>query len=138
MNEQARNKEVVRDFIQAVWIDGDLAALAGFWTEDCVNHASTAKDKHGLEELRIYHELFLTAFSAFSNVRMEILQQLAEGDRVVTHIFTQADHTAPFFGIPPSGKHVSTSVIRIDLIKNGRIAEHWSVSDAAALTQQLQ
>ncbi|MFN6455887.1 MAG: ester cyclase [Nostoc sp. EfeVER01] len=29
-------------------------------------------------------------------------------------------------------------MIRIDRVQDGKIAEHWSVSDAAGLMQQLQ
>jgi predicted ester cyclase len=36
------------------------------------------------------------------------------------------------------GKRISTSVIRIDRVQDGKIVEHWSVSDAAGLMQQIQ
>jgi predicted ester cyclase len=30
------------------------------------------------------------------------------------------------------------SVIRIDRIRDGKLAEHWSISDAGSLIEQLQ
>lgn len=40
-------------------------------------------DNRGLDALRVYHESFFADFSAFSNIQIEIMQQVAEGDRVV-------------------------------------------------------
>lgn len=40
MNDADRNKQVIQDFIQAVWINRNLDALKDFWTEDCINHAA--------------------------------------------------------------------------------------------------
>lgn len=138
MAETERNKQIVRNFVQVVWDGQNLKALEDFWTEDCVNHALPGVDNHGLDALRRYHESFFADFSAFSNIQIEIEQQVAEGDRVATYITTTGKHSGTFYGVSPTGKSISTSVIRIDRVRDGRIAEHWSVSDTAALMQQLQ
>lgn len=129
------NKQLVRNFIDKVWHSQNLAALAEFWTADCINHAMSGTDNQGIALLTAYHEPF---FAAFANLQVEIIQQIAEGDRVVTYMSSQADHRGTFFGIPPTGKHISTVAIRIDQIQDSKIAEHWSVSDIASLIQQLQ
>lgn len=138
MTEIKTNKQIIRNFVQVVWNGGNLTALKDFWTEDCVNHAMPGADNHGLDALRVYHESLFADFSAFSNIQIEIIQQVAEGDRVVTHITARGEHSGTFFGIPPTGKSISTSVIRIDRIQDGKIAEHWSVSDVSSLILQLQ
>ena len=138
MSDINKNKQIIQNFVQVVWNGRNLTALKDFWTEDCVNHAMPGADNRGLDALRIYHESFFADFSAFSNIRIEIVQQVAEGDRVVTYITTQGEHSGAFYGIPPTGKSISTSAIRIDRVQNGKIVEHWSVSDAAALMLQLQ
>ncbi len=138
MTSLAANKGIVRDFIRTVWEGRDLAAFATFWTEDCVNHAMPGPDNRGLAALRAYHEQFFALFSAFSHLRIEIVQQVAEGDRVVTQLTTRGEHSEPFYGLPPTGKDVSLSTMRIDRLQDGRIAEHWSVADVAGLMQQLQ
>ena len=138
MADTSTNKRIVRNFISTVWEDQDLAALPPFWTEECVNHAMPGPDNQGLAALRAYHEQFFADFSAFSHVRIEIVQQVAEGDRVVTHMTTRGEHSGPFYGLPPTGKSVALATIRIDRLHDGKIAEHWSVADVAGLTQQLQ
>lgn len=138
MTDADENKRIVREFIQTVWVGRNPAALGNFRTDDCVNHAMPRGDNRGLETLRAYHESFLETFAAFSNVHISILQQIAEGDRVASYIEMRGEHTGVFAGIPPTAKSISTTAIRIDRLRGGKLAEHWSVSDFAGLMQQLQ
>ncbi|MEH2251953.1 ester cyclase [Nostoc sp.] len=138
MTDAGKNKQIIQNLVQVVWNDRNLTALKDFWTEDCINHTMPGSDNRGLDALRVYHESFFADFSAFSNIQIEIVQQVAESDRIVTYITTQGKHSGMFYGIPPTGKSISISAIRIDRVQDGKIAEHWSVSDAAGLMQQLQ
>ena len=138
MADLAANGQIVREFIAVVWKGRDLAALDRFWTPDCLNHAMPGPDNHGLVALRAYHEQFFADFSAFSNLRIEVVQQIAQDDRVVTQLLTKGEHSGPFYGMPPTGRGVALASIRIDRLHGGKIAEHWSVADVARLMQQLQ
>lgn len=131
-------KRVIREFVATVWVGRDLGALAAFWTDDCINHAMPGPENRGLAALRAYHEGFLAAFAAFSDTTIEVMQQIAEDDRVVSQFVTQGTHVGPFSGIPPTGRRVTLATIRIDRMRDGKIAEHWSVADLAGLLQQLQ
>jgi predicted ester cyclase len=137
MSDPEANKQIIRDFLQTVWAEGDLDALPRFWTPDCVNHAAPAPDGRGLDALRAYHEGFLAALAAFSDVQTGVVQQVAEGDRVVTHLLSRATHSGPFGGVPATGRPVTLAAIRIDRLDGGRIAEHWSVSDLTGLMRQI-
>jgi steroid delta-isomerase-like uncharacterized protein len=139
MTDSDKDKQVIQNFIQVVWNGRNLNALKDFWTEDCINHAMQGSDNRGLDALRVYHDSFFDDFFfAFPDIQIEIVQQVAEDNRVVTYIISKGKHSGIFYGIPPTGKSISTSVIRIDRIQGDKIAEHWSVSDAAGLMQQLQ
>jgi steroid delta-isomerase-like uncharacterized protein len=139
MADTNKNKQIIQSFVQAVWNGQNLNALKDFWTEDCINHAMPGPDNCGLEALRVYHDSFFDDFfTAFPDIQIEIMQQVAEGNQVVTYITSKGTHSGPFYGISPTAKSISTSVIRIDRIQDGKIAEHWSVSDAVGLMQQLQ
>lgn len=139
MTDLDKNKQVIQNFIQVVWNGRNLTALKDFWTEDCINHAMSSTENRGIDALRIYHESFFDDFfAAFPDIQIEIVQQVAEGDRVVSYITSHGKHSGSFYGIAPTGRSISTSVIRIDRVQDGKIAEHWSVSDTAGLTQQLQ
>ncbi len=132
------NKKAVRESIQTVWVERNLAALPDYWTKDCINHAMPSEtNNRGLALLHAYHEQFFAAFSAFSEIQIEIRQQIAESDKVVTQMTTRAKHTGEFLGHAPTGETVMLETIRIDRLEAGKIAEHWSVANMAELMQQL-
>jgi predicted ester cyclase len=134
-----KNKQIIQNFVQVVWNGKNLAALKDFWSEDCINHEMPSTSNCGIDALRIYHESFFKDFfAAFPDIQIKIMQQIAEGDRVVSYITSQGTHSGTFYGISPTGKSILTSVIRIDRVQGDKICEHWSVSDAASLIQQLQ
>lgn len=138
MNAGENNKANLREFVRVVWEGRDLSQLPAFWTSDCVNHAAPASAQVGLDALRSYHQEFFSGFlPAFSNAKIEYVQQVAEGDRVVTQMVFSGVHTGELFGKPPTHKTVFLASIRIDRFDNGKIAEHWSVADVAGLMKQI-
>jgi predicted ester cyclase len=106
-------------------------------TNSALNHEMPAENNVGLENVRAYHQGLLDAFAGMSEVGIEIKQQIAEADRVMTHMVTSGRHTGEFMGIAPTGRNVRLATIRIDRIADGKIAEHWSIGDMAGLMQQL-
>lgn len=139
MTQEEQNKQALRELVRAVWVERDLSALPSFWTTDCVNHADAGPNNVGLEALRAYHQGFLTGFlPAFSDTKIDFVQQVAEGDRVVSQMTFRGVHSGPFLGHGATGKVVTLRSIRIDRLEGGKIAEHWSVADMAGFLQQLK
>lgn len=73
----------------------------------------------------------------FSDVEHTIREQIAEGDKVVTHVTVSATSAGTFLGIPPNGKQVSIDGIAIHRIAGGQLVEHWAVMDMFGMFQQL-
>jgi steroid delta-isomerase-like uncharacterized protein len=81
---------------------------------------------------------FFAAFlAAFPDIRHEVQDQLAEGDRVATRIVVRGTHQAEFMGIPATGKAIAIGAINVVRLDHGKIAEHWVNSDALGMLQQL-
>ena len=133
----AANKQTVLDLIETVWRRGELNRLADFWTPDCINHAASPGSETGLAALARYHEQFGPFFAGLSDIAITMLQQIGDGDRVVTHVQLKARHTGVFMSIAATMRMISLVTIRIDRFEAGRIAEHWSVADLAGLMQQI-
>jgi steroid delta-isomerase-like uncharacterized protein len=139
MSNFKTNKQLVSDLIREVWHHGNLDLLSDFWSEDCINHAMPAANNRGLEALHSYHEsLSVTLTEAFTDFQTEILQQIAEGETVVTQMRSSGKHQGTFLGIPATSKNITLSAMRIDRLQDGKIIEHWSIADMAGLMQQLQ
>ena len=65
------------------------------------------------------------------------MDQIAEGDRVVTRLSGSGRHTGPVLGAAPTGRRLQWTAIVISRFVDGKIAEEWVEFDALSLLQQL-
>ena len=82
-------------------------------------------------------QTFATIFGAFPDWQVTVEDMIAEGDKVVGRYTAQGTQRGEFMGIPATGKPITTTVIDIFRIANGKIAEHWVESDTLGMMQQL-
>ena len=125
------NKAIIRRFVEEVQSKHDIDLMDELFSPDFYDHGSLS---HTLEESKQFHTML---FAAFPDIRADIHDQVAEGDKVVTRKTFQGTHQGEFMGIPPTGKKVAFDVIDIFRIADGMIVEHWFVGDMMALMQQL-
>jgi steroid delta-isomerase-like uncharacterized protein len=71
------------------------------------------------------------------DVRIEIEDALAIGDRVAQRIMLSGTHRGPFAGIPATGRTAAWRGMRWWRFEDGRIVEHGSTADMVALLSQL-
>jgi steroid delta-isomerase-like uncharacterized protein len=128
-----QNKALVRRFVDEVQCQHDLAALDELFSPDFVDHSGMTNPPT-LEGSR---QFFSMMFAAFPDMRFTIRQQIAEGDKVLTHKTLQGTQLGPFMGIPATGKAVAVDVMDIFTVAGGKITEHWTVGDMLGMMQQL-
>jgi predicted ester cyclase len=131
------NKNLIRRYVEATDANqtSDWAILDDYIAEDFVAHnplhPGVSLDREGMKQGA---ELFRIAAPAS---RHEIRLQVAEDDLVVSHIVGRGVHAGELLGIPPTHKEVETEGIVIHRVRDGKIVEYWSVTDVAAVLQQL-
>lgn len=76
-------------------------------------------------------------FAAFPDVRMDVRDVIAEDDRVVGRVRMTGTHTGELLGMPPTHRRIDVETIDIMRVRDGRIVEHWGVSDQTAMYTQL-
>ena len=64
----------------------------------------------------------------FSDLRVDVVDQVTEGDRVVSRWVAEGTNR---------GRRVRLQGITISRFENGMIAEDWSISDSLSLLRQL-
>jgi steroid delta-isomerase-like uncharacterized protein len=74
----------------------------------------------------------------FPDLVITVEDLIAEGDKVAARLTARGTHQGAFRGIPPTGREVIWTGIRVFRIANGKIAEHWANWDDLSLIQQLQ
>jgi predicted ester cyclase len=74
---------------------------------------------------------------AFSDLRFEIHETLAEGDIVMAAATMTGEHSGVFNGIAPTGRQIAHKQVHIFTINCGQIARHRAVRDDLGLLLQL-
>jgi steroid delta-isomerase-like uncharacterized protein len=128
-----QNKALVRRFVDEVQCQHNLAALDELFSPDFVDHSGMTNPP----TLEGSHQFFSMMFAAFPDIRFTIRQQIAEGDKVLTHKTLHATQLGTFMGIPATGKVVAVDVMDIFTVAGGKITEHWTVGDMLGMMQQL-
>jgi steroid delta-isomerase-like uncharacterized protein len=134
---QDQNKAVARKFFDEVFNTGKVELLEKFVAADAVEHELFQGQK---EPVLVIDQvkLFLGQLrAAFPDLKAEIKDLVAEGDKVVARIVLTGTHKGDFNGIPATGKTVSFDAIDIIRFANGKCVEHWGVTDEAGLMAQI-
>jgi predicted ester cyclase len=75
--------------------------------------------------------------SAFSELRFEVEDEIAEGDKVVQLVTMSGRQTGSLIGSEPTGKAFAVRHIYIWRIADEKIVEHWGSRDDLGLLGQL-
>jgi steroid delta-isomerase-like uncharacterized protein len=126
-------KALVHQYLETVWNQADLTALNNLTTAT-YTYRLGAQPKRDRAGMRQFIEMTHTAFP---DCRIQIIDLIAEGDRVAVRWEGQVTHQGNFHGIPPTGKQVTVGGINIYRIVEGKVATEWEQTDSLGLLQQL-
>lgn len=131
----AGTKQLVDDFIQALFTRGELDAVDRYLAPHFVDHDPPVPDApSGREALRRAAAMFRTAFPDWHS---DVEQLLAEGDVVVERFTARGTHRGGIMGVPPTGATVVLRGINVFRIEGDRIVERWGRLDELGLLRQL-
>jgi steroid delta-isomerase-like uncharacterized protein len=113
---------------------GDMEAERAARTEDFVAHAPGMPMPLDGDDWEQFIGMF---FGGFPDMRLEVQDIVAQGDRVAVRWVFHGTHDGEFFGIPPTGTRVTMNAIEINRVQDGKVAEHWVELDQLGMLQQL-
>ncbi len=123
--------------VEKVFNDGELELLDLLMAPDAINHELEVFGPaavRGPEAVRQFVRAFRTAFP---DLRVTVIDQIGDGDRVATRWRMEGTQKNRLMGIEASHRSVSVEGIRIDRIVNGRIVETWNRWDSLEMLRQL-
>jgi steroid delta-isomerase-like uncharacterized protein len=131
--EEQKNKQVVRQFFEAA----DRQDIEGMG--QLVSSTNYSFHFPGMPPMDWNtHKQFFTAFtSSFPDLRHEIVDLVAEGDKVAVRFNVTGTHKGELQGIPPTGKKVSFSAMDFITLTDNKISEDWLSADMMGLMQQI-
>ena len=129
------NKSVVRRWYAEVTNQGKLEVADELLASEYVCHDPNSESGEvradALKESVGYFR------NALTDMRFEIEDMIAEGDKVVTRWTLRGTHNGELFGVGPTGEQVAMSGIVISRVTEGKIVEEWDEYDLLGLMRQL-
>jgi len=114
---------------------GDISGFGDLVAGDFVEHEEIPGLPATKDGMLQYFGLLL---AAFPDMRMDVEDLMADGDKTVARVRATATHDGEFMGMPPTGKQVDMQLIDIMRFDDdGLVCEHWGVADMLSLMQQL-
>lgn len=136
MDLAACARDLVTRFLDAAFVRFDVAEAAALVSADFVAHPWVALGAPpGPAGLAAILPAFAQAFSA---VRADMVDVLADGDRIAARYRYAGRHDGALFGMAPTGRAFQIdgiAMLRVDA--SGRIAEFWREEDMLTLQRQL-
>ena len=130
-----KNKQIVEEFITALFTDGDLTAVDRYLDPDFINHVPPLPGApDGPDGMRRAAELFRHAFPDW---RSDVQHMIAEDDLVAEHFVAHGTHHGSVMGETPTGHDVVLRGVNIFRIAQDKIVERWGRLDDLGLLQQL-
>ncbi len=127
------NKALVRRFY-AEMDAGNIEAMDELVADDYVNHDPGIPGlPSGREGLKRAFEIFWRCTPGTH----EILDQIAEDDRVVTRLRARGRFAEDMGEMRATGEEMDVTATAVHRIQDGRLAEHWGEVDSFKLMQQL-
>jgi predicted ester cyclase len=135
---QESNKAVVRRVLDDVFAGGKFDLLDELLQPDFVNHniLGTGEETHSVGIEAMKREM-MGVHSSMSDISIEVVHLLADGDFVMTYAISKGTHSGQFFGIPGTGRPVRTPAMSIVRMADGKMAERWNIIDLYGTLQQI-
>jgi predicted SnoaL-like aldol condensation-catalyzing enzyme len=130
-----RNKQIVARFNKECIEEGRPESFEELLSDTVINHSAPPGTSSGKESFYFFINNVLRR--GFPDLKVKILEQVAERDLVTTRKRIVATHTGEIFSIPPGNKEVEINIIDIIRLENGKYAEHWGQSNFDEVLKQI-
>jgi len=128
------NKQICREYFKA------FLARDAAWMEKHVANTFVRHDPgldfevRGPEGVLQLHDALMPAFP---DMKLDLEDLVAEGEKVLARLVIRATHTGPFGAMPATGKPIRVAVLDLFQIRDGVLIEHWAQLDNLGMLKQL-
>jgi predicted ester cyclase len=129
----AENKALIERWFDEVWNQGRRDAIDEMFSPEGVAHG-LGPDLHGPDGFKTFHATFR---QAFPDVRVQVDELIAEGDKVAYRLTASGTHLGDRLGFAATSRGVRFTVMGSARIANGKIVEGWNVLDQMGMLTQL-
>jgi predicted ester cyclase len=112
----------------------DLEGHLKLYSNSVLHHGFSTRLRPGLPGLKDHYKALL---KGFPDMRVEIDDIIADGERVMHRFMFFGTHKGEFLGVAPTGKLVRAAGVHIHLFKDGSAVEVWQILDTYAFLSEI-
>ena len=127
---------LIRRFYEDVIGNGEIHLVDELTTDDLIDHEEGFPGQpSGREGVKF----FVNAMrEAFPDIKAKTIEPtLVDGDLEAARVVLTGTHKGELLGVAATDKAVEIESIDIIRVADGKVAEHWGVTDVMSLMQQL-
>ena len=128
------NKAIFRRYAEEVGNQHNFEIVDEIFERYIAHQPDGSTLVRGPEDVKRFQEEY---HSAFPNFHISIEEQIAEGDKVVSHYSIRGTHQGDFRGMAPTGKEIELKgVTTFRFSDEGKVVETWDSYDQLSLMRQ--
>lgn len=125
---------IAKIYFDEVWNKGRVELLDSLLTPDYINHTPSAPTSPGPAGLK---PIVLAIRKAFPDLHFRIEEVITADGYVTIRTVMTGTQKDSLFEMPPTNKYIEVNQINIEKLRDGRIAEHWRVTDELKMMKHL-
>jgi predicted ester cyclase len=130
-----QNKAISRRMSVEVFEQGRLEVVDEICAPNIVEHGTLPP---GIPAGREGIKAIASALrKGFPDIKYKIDHQIAEGDFVASYVTVSGTHKGEIFGMAATGKQATWAEAHFVKLVNGKLTEHWGVTDQLGMLRQL-
>jgi predicted ester cyclase len=130
-----QNKAIVRRLFEEPW-KGNLSVVDELAASEYIGHDPALPEPlRGPEGIKEFVSTYLVAFP---DARIQVEEQLAEGELVATRWSARGTHEGELMDIEPTGKEVTVTGLTISRLEGGKVVEEFQNWDFSGMLRQIE
>ncbi|MFJ6418259.1 ester cyclase [Paeniglutamicibacter sp. NPDC091659] len=126
---------LIKRFYLEVLAGGNYDLIDELIAEGFVDHESLPGQPPGKEGARFFVDMMRAAFPDLSVKSSE--PALVDGNHEAVRTVLTGTHQGELMGVAATGRTVEIESIDIIRAEDGKVAEHWGITDSMSIMQQL-
>ncbi|MFF5791402.1 ester cyclase [Paeniglutamicibacter sp. NPDC012692] len=126
---------LIKRFYSEVLAGGNYDLIDELVAEGLVDHESLPGQPPGRDGARFFVDMMRAAFPDLSVKSSE--PALAEGNLEAARTVVTGTHQGELMGVAATGRTVEIESIDIIRTEDGKVAEHWGITDSMSIMKQL-
>lgn len=130
------NKKLIETYFFRVWNNGELDLLDTIIDENYINHSpgGPVTPPPGAPGLK---PIVAAMRQGFPDLHYSIKDLVITKSRIVARVVMTGTLLGELWGMQANGKRIEVNQINIEYVKDGRITEHWRLTDELKMMKQL-